>query len=152
MLEIKQQAIKYLSYREYGADELCLKLNSRFINTIVIRDAIEQLQLEGLQSDLRFSESYIQSRVNRGYGRYYIENMLKLKGIAKDDIKRAFDECEIDWSEVIYRVWQKKFSDCFPNNASEKSKQTRFLLSRGFSSQQIIDVFKGLLDETYIAS
>ena len=147
MSEIKRQAVTYLSYREYGANELCRKLSLRFGDIAEIQKVVMQLTTEGLQCDLRFAHSCIESRVRRGYGRIYIENLLQHKRLTRETVSRAFDECVIDWENVIVRAWQKKFSANPPQDVTEKARQTRFLLNRGFTNMQIKIMFGKITEE-----
>ena len=141
MLEIRNVAISYLSRREYAANELCAKLSLRFSDHNEIENVVKQLIAEGLQCDLRFAHSCIESRARKGYGRRYIEGLLRQKGLSRETVEQAFGDCLIDWSRVIIRAWQKKFSTNPPEDAHEQIKQTRFLLNRGFTAEQIKTLF-----------
>jgi len=140
--EIRLKAIKLLAIREHGCQELKRKLLvSGFENTL-IDQVLEQLKAENLQSDIRFSTSYINSRANRGYGLLRIKLELKGKGISPEVITHALDEVSIDWSQEINKVWYKKFKSEFPSTPKEKVKQWRFLQYRGFSQDLISELFK----------
>jgi len=149
LLDIKRQAIKYLSYREHSAEELLQKLVRKFDNTPELYKALDELASEGLQSDLRYSVLYIESRSRKGYGRYYIENALKQKGVSRQNIIQGFNECTVDWQQIVRRSWQKKFSNKLPQDMPEKIKQVRFLLNRGFTSQEIKNIHTKLSDESF---
>ena len=147
-LEIKKTAISHLSRREYGSSELCKKLSLRFSNRDEIAKIVKQLTVDGLQCDLRFARSCIESRVRKGYGRRHIESVLQQKGLSRETVKQAFDERLIDWGEIITRTWQKKFSTSPPEDDKEKIKQTSFLLNRGFTTEQIKTLFSQLKEVT----
>jgi regulatory protein len=40
-------------------------------------------------------------------------------------------------------VWQKKFGPVYPGDFRERSRQMRFLLQRGFTTEQIDALFRG---------
>ena len=145
-LAIRNQAIKYLSYREHSCAELMNKLGSKFDEHTNIEEVVRELSEEGLQSDQRFVELYLQGRARKGFGRRYIENALLFKGVSKSDVASGFKACQIDWFDVLYQSWDKKFSGCVPENLKERAKQYRFLSSRGFSNQEIGKVYTSLLD------
>jgi len=149
LVDIKRQAIKYLSYREHSAEELQQKLVQKFDNVPELYNVIDELANEGLQSDLRYSVLYIESRARKGYGRRYIENALKQKGVSRKDISQGFNECIVDWQHVARKSWQKKFSNKVPQDVPEKLKQTRFLLNRGFTSQEIKNTLNKLSNKSF---
>ncbi len=149
LVEIKQQAIKYLSYREHSAEELQRKLVRKFDNIPELCNVVNELAKEGLQSDLRYTVLYIESRARKGYGRRYIENALQQKGVSREDIIQGLNECVVDWQQVVQKSRQKKFSNKIPQDVTEKQKQTRFLLNRGFTSQEIKNLFNKLPDESF---
>ena len=59
----------FLARREYGQQELIDKLAGKGFDRAVAEQAVGVLTGEGLQSDQRFAESFVQSRVNRVRGR-----------------------------------------------------------------------------------
>ena len=65
---IRNTAMNLLARREHSATELLQKLKQREHAEEDILKAIEELQADNLQSDARFAESFINQRVNAGYG------------------------------------------------------------------------------------
>ena len=55
----------------------------------------------------------------------------------KNVIQQYLGSCSIDWLSHAETARIKKFGDSIPTDCAEKSKQLRFLLNRGFSSQLI---------------
>ena len=142
--QIRHQTVRYLSYREHATSELRIKLRKKFGTEAEIERLIDQVLehfiAEDLINEFRYAESYIRSRVNKGYGPENIRNELITKGIPKSIVDRAIDDCDIDWGEVIYRVWLKKYRNV-TDIAEEKAKQWRFLQYSGFSREQIKILF-----------
>jgi regulatory protein len=64
---------------------------------------------------------------------------LNQRGVDETLALLSFEELDIDWSERILAVWQKKFSAAATDFA-EHAKQARFLQYRGFTNDQIAGV------------
>jgi len=108
----------------------------------LISIVIEQLISEGLQSDQRFTETYLNSRLQKGYGPVRLRQELGERGIHDNLIDICIDGLDIDWMEVLHSVRQKKFGGELPVRFSEQAKESRFLQYRGFTSNQIRRLYK----------
>jgi regulatory protein len=117
--------------REYSAVELAKKLQSKEFTEDEITQAIEKLQEQKYQSDDRFAEMIINTRVSQGKGKLIIKQELKQHQI--DD----FDTSEIDFYKLCKKVKIQKFGEEKYQDLKAKSKQIRFLQSRGFSFDEI---------------
>ena len=131
-----------LARREHSTREIERKLGIREFGPEAVAQAISQMQQEGLQSDRRFTDSYIHSRIEKGYGPVRIALELRDKGIADELIEEFLTAREADWPACITRVLEKKFGPARPGNFREQARQAKFLQYRGFSSEQIRRVFK----------
>ena len=87
--EIRKKAMDFLARREYGQAELARKLADKGYRRSVVEEALATLSEEGLQSDTRFAESFVQSRINQGKGPVRIRADLGQRGI-RDGIIEAF--------------------------------------------------------------
>lgn len=92
-------------------------------------------------SDERFMESLIRARRNRGYGPLRIQKELQEKGVAPEAIANWLDATSREWIEDIRRVQQKKFGARLPKSYAERARQARFLQYRGFTYDQIQQLF-----------
>lgn len=133
--QTRQAALKYLTIREYSAQELQKKLVDKGHDPDICQQQIAQLKQEGLQSDTRYAESYRNTRINRGFGPVRIAMELQQKGIASDIIDICLQE--IDWLVTLERVKQKKFGMEMPDDWQSQQKQQAFLQYRGFHPEQI---------------
>jgi regulatory protein len=134
--QLRVAAINLLSRREYSSHELYQKLVSRTSNKTLLLQLLDQLIESGYQSDQRFMESYLRSRINRGLGWVRIERELKEKGIDQDLIEQSVHK-NIDWFELAYDCGLRKFRSLDLSNYKEKQKAFRYLAYRGFSMDQI---------------
>ena len=131
-----EAALKMLMRREHSKLELRQKLNLKDFDDAVINDSISLLVEQKYQSDERFSEAFILMRFNQGKGPIKISMELKSRGISK------FDLTLFNWFELAKDVKYKKFGDSKFIDYKEKSKQKRFLQSRGFGFDEINQAFQ----------
>ncbi len=135
--DARKKAMDYLARREHGRAELLTKLTKSGFDANVAAEAIAQLVDDGLQSDQRFVEMFVQSRIHRGKGPVKIRAELRERGINDGLIDSGLVEAEQDWHALAREVWGKKFGPDQPVGFKEKARQMRFLQSRGFEVGQI---------------
>lgn len=137
-------ALELLARREHSKTQLVQKLAQRgFVDEREVNEALAKLETQGYQSDQRFAEAYARSRSAKGYGERRITMELRQKGVADELIRSLvldFDDNGDFENSVILRAWQKKFKN-FPLDLKEKSKQTRYLMYRGFAMNEIEELF-----------
>jgi regulatory protein len=136
--EAQEVALRLLAKREYGAYELKKKLLQQGIDDVVANQAIQELKYQNLQSDRRFVESYIRSRVTKGFGPEYVLYELSKVGIEENLIHETLQEYQDQWKEIISQISLKKFQTAhFLSDVVKKEKQIRFFQNRGFNISQI---------------
>ena len=126
-----------LARREHARGELERKLVAAGFDADVSADVLQRLADEGLQSDRRFVESFVQSRINQGKGPLRIHADLGQRGVPAalvDDVLGHIDE---DWRALATEVRVKKFGRSRPAEFKDKARQMRFLQYRGFEPDQI---------------
>lgn len=136
-LEIRKKAMDFLARREYGQAELVKKLADKGYVRNLVEQAIQQLTDEGLQSDDRFAEAFVQSRINQGKGPVRIRVDLSQRGIADAVIEMAIEAAAADWHGLARAVRQRKFGTDDPKDFKEKARQMRFLQYRGFEQDHV---------------
>ncbi len=139
----RERAIHLLARREHSQKELFIKLLQKGFPKHDIEPALEDLQSRGWLSDIRFAESWIRHRANRGYGWLRIKAELNEKGVGSQEIEEAKASEPINWHNLALSEWRKKFKNK-PSDWNEKAKQLRFLQYRGFSADDIEFVFQNL--------
>jgi len=103
---------------------------------------VAALAREGLQSDDRYTESYIHQRISRGYGPVRIRRELQERGVEEGLIEEAFAALDVDWEVAVAAVREKRFGRALPADFNEQMRQSRFLQYRGFSGEQIRRLFR----------
>lgn len=138
---LEVRALRYLAQREYSRVELERKLISRSpaATRAEVRMLLDSLEQRGFLSDQRAVEQVIQMR-RRKFGNQRIVHELKQKGIDEHLINDALPSLKETELAAAYDIWQKKFKTS-PMNFKERSKQIRFLISRGFSVAVINQIF-----------
>jgi regulatory protein len=136
-IEARKKAMDLLARREHARVELQRKLAAAGFDADVAADAVERLADEGLQSDRRFVEAFVQSRINQGKGPLRIHADLGQRGIAAGLIDDVLAETGEDWYALARDARVKKFGHSQPVEFRDKARQMRFLQYRGFEPDQI---------------
>lgn len=136
-LEARKKAMDYLARREYGKEELRAKLRDFGFDAETAHAAVERLTDDGLQSDRRFVESFVQSRISQGKGPVRIRLDLNGRGIDAELVTDFLRGADCDWITLAREVRQRKFGSARPRDFREKARQMRFLQYRGFEPDQV---------------
>lgn len=139
--ETYESGLRSLSRREHSTLELARKLRAKGFPQKHISEALHELTVQGYLSDIRFTENYLRYRLNSGWGPVIIEQELTEKGVSQDVIRQQLASLNEDWAALAYQVRQKKFGKVLPRVFAEVIKQKRFLQYRGFTPDQINQVF-----------
>lgn len=137
--EIRRAAINLLARREHSQHELREKLARRF-SLDLIAEQISLLVEENLQSDSRFVESFVRSRLAKFQGPSRIRNELKLKGVDEHLFEQLLVEQPVDWLALLDELSHRKYGDQPIENMAEKAKRIRFFQYRGFGFDLINEV------------
>ena len=140
--EVLQRACDFLGRREHSRKELQHKLARRCEDEALIEELLDKLADEGLQSDERFTESFVHHRVNNGTGPLKIQQELNQRGVDQNLISIYLDSAEVNWLTLANEVRTKKYGNEVPADYQKQALQSRFLYSRGFSSEHIKRLFK----------
>ena len=135
-------AVDLLSRREHSRVELENKLSKKGFPDEQIAQAFEQLWEHGLQSDQRYLEDFVRSRLLKGSGPLKISHELRTRGIDESVLDSYLRTQNIDWLEVATATYQKKYRNNTEMDARERAKRVRFMQSKGFPSDIIFQLFK----------
>ncbi|EWH01349.1 regulatory protein RecX [Halomonas sp. BC04] len=133
----REDAIRLLARREYSRAELVERLAAKGHDAAAIGDCLDALAEQGLQSDSRFAESFLRSRVARGQGPLKIRGELSRRGIDRATLEAAFAEAEeVDWFALACDSLARRF-DGPGDSPRERARRERFLASRGFDFEHL---------------
>ena len=138
---LKGRALRLLSQREHSRQELERKLRAFEEVPGELDAALDFLQSKDFINDQRVVESVVNRRASK-LGAARIKQELQSKGIEGQAIQEAMQGMRASELERAREVWRKKFGQP-ATDASERAKQMRFLLTRGFASQAVRRVVQG---------
>ena len=131
-------ALDLLSRREHTRRELGGKLKAKGFLSAEIDELLDRLENEGLQSDARYTESYVHSRRQRGFGPLKIKLELRDRGVSVDLVDAFVDADHQVWLDTARREYAKKFGDrAADESLQEQARRVRFLQLRGFTGDII---------------
>lgn len=131
-VQLRRAAMDLLARREHSCRELYDKLGRRAQDPSLVRGVVAQLTEEGLQSDARFAESFLRSRMARGFGPHRIRLELAQRGVDRSLVEQVLSADDLDWRALMLEVAQRRFGTEPPGEAKERYAQLRWLQARGF--------------------
>ena len=138
---LRRAAMDYLARREHSLFELLQKLTKKFPETDseLLLEVLEVLKSENLQSDERFTESYVRYRKSRGFAYLHIKGDLSSRRVSDSLITKHLLVNDKDWQltadQLVVKRLRHQESPSFGSKLH--TKLTRFLESRGFASTEI---------------
>ena len=131
-----------LARREHSRQELVQKMQVKGFAEELIFSNIDDFSDQDWQSDKRYAQMLLRSRISKCHGPIKINMELKQKGISAEIIEQCVT-AEHNWSELALSALSKKYHS-IPVVHKEKNKCYRFLQQRGFTNVQIIWAMKNL--------
>jgi regulatory protein len=138
--------LRALGRREHSAEQLRRKLESRGFDESIAAETVGDLAGRGWQSDARYAEMLIRSRISQGYGRMYIEGELRVAGVPDAEAAAALEAADCDWTQIAIDLHARKFGVA-AETMVERNKQYRYLAGRGFTSGQIRSALKSAMPD-----
>jgi regulatory protein len=133
--DLRERALGLLARREHSRAELARKLERAGFVRYDIAPLLDAFEAKNWLSDRRFAESYVADHRARA-GSVKLAYDLRQRGVGDSIIESVLGDNRDSELDRAREVWQKKFSAA-PADAAEKSKQMRFLQSRGFTPEVI---------------
>ena len=131
------KGVHLLAMREHSVKELTDKLKVNSDSNDIVYAVIDELLNKNYVSDERFTESYVRSRRNRGFGPMKIRSELSAKGIDSSMASEWLEASSPIWFDYAREQYHKKYGDMSVSDYNEWSKRARFMQSRGFSMEHI---------------
>jgi regulatory protein len=127
---VRRSAFWHLSRRDHSQAELLKKLQRKTDNQDWIETVINECLDYKYLDDQRFTESFIRSAQNKGYGQTRIKQDLKLKGISDPLIKQAFHDSVFDYVNAAQQLLNNKYQEAIVTQHL-KQKVMGFLQAKG---------------------
>ena len=139
---LRERALRLLARREHARSELARKLMPYAESADALEALLDDLTDRRLLSDERYVEMRMNARGAR-FGNARLAYELRQQGVSEELVDAALSTTTDELTRAR-QVWQRKFgvSNKAPD-ASERARQLRFLMSRGFSGETIRRVLRG---------
>ena len=132
--DVHEIAVRYLTRREYGIEELRRKLIQRGSGSTIAEQVVSALADENLVSDQRFTEMYIRTRIRRLFGPLKIRGELRGPGISDHLIADAMPADQEAWFDSASQWAAKRHRGEL--DYAGRAKIYRSLMNRGFTHEQ----------------
>lgn len=137
----------YCSYQDRCHDEVITKLKSLGIVPQVIDHIIVHLIEHNFLNEERFACSFARGKHNiKKWGKFRIENELKLRNISKYNIAKALKEILPEtYIENFHLLAEKQWDAVLEKNLQKKKKKVGdYLLRKGWESYLVYDKLEEL--------
>ena len=138
---LKGRALRLLSQREHSRAELERKLKKYEEEPGTLAQALDELAAKDFISEARVVQSVLHQRAAR-LGAARVRQELLHKGIAPE----AVAGLQGNEFERALEVWKRRFGEP-PQDATERARQVRFLMARGFAGAVVAKVLRHDPDE-----
>jgi regulatory protein len=150
--EIKVRMEAYCAYRERCTSEVEKKLREYTLTEAQSADIIEVLRSSKFLDDVRFAHSFVSGKFRfNQWGRIRIRMELRLRKISDALIKDALQSIELDeYAETITSLAERKYKETERESDvwKRKAKVIRFLSSRGFEQDLIMDAVEAAFNSS----
>jgi regulatory protein len=137
-------ALTLLTRRDHSLWELRHKLTQRGFMSPMVETVLEQLVVEGLINEARYAEIYASSRADKGYGPLRIQQELRERRIDEEIISSTLSKLDDFWMSNLANLHRKRWSSTKLESAGDEVRRIRFLRQRGFTLEQIKQLFRTL--------
>ena len=132
--DVHEIAVRYLTRREYGIEELRQKLVQRGSDPGIAEHVVCRLADENLVSDQRFTEMYVRTRMRRLFGPLKIRGELRGLGVPDYIIAETMPDEQETWFDNASQWACKRCRGEL--DYAERAKIYRALMNRGFTHEQ----------------
>ena len=133
---LRRAAMDFLARREHSFFELKQKLKNKFpeVDRELLLQVLAQLREENLQSDQRFTESWVRYRKSRGFAYHHIRVDLASRRVDESLINQYLFEDDSDWELMATNLVHNRVppGENLEYESREHRRLLRFLESRGF--------------------
>lgn len=145
--EATTKLMQYCAYRDRSQKEVEDKLVEMRMIPAAREEIIIKLMQENFLNEERFARSFARGKFRiKKWGRYKIQQELKLKEISSPIIKLALTEIdEEEYRKNLYQLAEKKLVLIKERNPFKKKKKLYdFLSSKGYESQPVLEVIEDI--------
>jgi regulatory protein len=126
------KALALLARREHSRHELRMRLRRDGYPADEIDAALATLVADGYQSDPRFGEMLVRSRIRQGYGPSRLRAELRTHELDDEDVGELLAAAEADWPAQAAEQLRRRYGASAPADYREFARRVQFLARRGF--------------------
>jgi regulatory protein len=134
-LSLKARALRCLALREHSRLELTQKLLAHEQTPGELSQLLDSLEAKGYIDTQRVIDSVLHRRAAR-WGAARVRQELQAKGLDGDAVNEALAGLKDSEQARAQALWESRFGSVALDLAA-RAKQTRFLLTRGFSAEVV---------------
>ena len=142
------KALGLLARREHSARELKSKLARKGLDAGESAKALKDLRAKDYQSDARFGEMLVRTRIAGGYGPRWVLAELRQHGIAESEAQALLDAADPDWPALIRDLIRRRYGAKPAASPAERAKRAAFLLRRGFDAHTVQSITRAAGSES----
>ncbi|MGQ0524203.1 MAG: recombination regulator RecX [Betaproteobacteria bacterium] len=139
-VSLRAQALRLLARREHTRLELQRKLAAHTEDASELDNLLDEFTARGWLAEARVAEQVIHTRRGR-FGSRRIRQELLAKGVAEEIVASVLPQLKDSELEAARSVWRRKFK-APPSSSTERARQVRFMLGRGFAMETILEVIR----------
>lgn len=138
--DLRERALRLLARREHSRAELVRKLEQAGYERSDIDTLCAEFEDRNWLSDRRFAESYVADHRARA-GSIKLAYDLRQRGVDETVIQAVLKQDPVSEIDRAREIWRRRFGSA-PADARDKSRQIRFMQSRGFAPSIINQMFR----------
>lgn len=144
--QVLTKAASFCAYQERTLKEVRQRLREWDLPDEEAEPIIQELIAQNYLNEERFARAFAGGKFRvKKWGRLKIRQEMKLKGLANDLIQKSLLEIDGDaYEETLKELLSKKVQSLKGEPSQIKQKLLRFALSRGFESDIVWEVLKGI--------
>ncbi len=142
----KDQALKFLTYRQRSEKEIIDKLKKKGFEESIIDDTLNYLKKYKLVDDMEFAKAFMKDKINLNkFGPIRIKHELYKKGIDNNIIEKVLEEDDDEYNRALNLAKKKLPSYKNDDKNAIYRKLGGFLQRKGYSYDCIFKVLKELV-------
>lgn len=139
----KYCAFLCLERKAYTVYEMRQKLLKKDYSAECVEQAVTYLQENGYLNDRDYAQRYANDAVElKKHGTMRIKNDLRRKGIAPELIEAVLADLEIENTDTIKRILERKLPGIDLTDPKQKNRLVGYLLRRGYKYNEIFSALR----------
>ncbi|MEQ8909023.1 MAG: RecX family transcriptional regulator [Vicingaceae bacterium] len=141
--EVLDKLMRYCAFQERSPQEVLIKADKYGMSKQQKADLLHYLEEENFVDEGRFALAYTSGKVKiKHWGKYKLIEGLRSKGVTQASIQDALESISEEQHKENLQHWLNKKLPIDKDDQKEKAKLYRFLLSKGFESDEISKVLR----------